>query len=270
LRHSILLPKKDLMPMPTTALVVDDEALARAHLSKLLAAQGVHILGEAGDGSEALRLAEDLQPDLLFLDIQMPGLTGMQLAGALQFSSANSHIVFVTGYSEHALQAFDHGALDYLVKPIAAERLAKTLARVRALLASPQRRQDIAQAMPQTVAAGEPLQRLPIRTDYAVRLVRVEEIQWAKSQQKRVVIATKDGEFPTYYTLTQLESLLPADQFFRIHDSCIVRLNLIEEILFLGNHTYGVLLTGGQELPVGRSRYAALQMKLGVGSLPSA
>lgn len=257
------------MNTPPTALVVDDEPLARAHLIKLLSAQGVNVIGEAGDSTDALRLAEDLHPDLLFLDIQMPGLTGMHLAGALQFSSANSHIIFVTGFSEHALQAFEHGALDYLVKPVSAERLAKTLARVRALLSAPAPRITATESVMQDVAASEPIQRLPIRTDYAVRLVRVEDIRWAQSRQKRVVIVTADGEFPTYYTLTQLESLLPADQFQRIHDSCIVRLNLVEEILFLGNHTYGVLLTGGQELPVGRSRYAALQQKFGVSGLPS-
>lgn len=254
--------------MPT-ALIVDDEPMVRAHLRKLLTTQGVEVIGEAGNSNEALQLTEDLRPDLLFLDIRMPGLTGMQLAGALQFSSVNSRIIFVTGYSEHALEAFEHGALDYLVKPVSAERLAKTLIRARGALADAQGRQDATQAIANAAASAGTMQRLPIRSGYTVRLVRIEEILWARSRDKRVVVVTKDGEFPTYYTLTQLEALLPADLFFRIHDSCIVRLNEIEELLFLGNHTYSVQLVGGQELPVGRSRYAALQQRLGIDQLSS-
>lgn len=253
-----------------TALIVDDEPLVRAHLRKLLTTQGVEVVGEAGNSTDALRLTEDLHPDLLFLDIRMPGLTGLQLAGALQYSSVNSRIIFVTGYSEHALEAFEHGALDYLVKPVSLERLAKTLARVRNLRTEPPSVPETSQTISEAAASAGPLQRLPIRSGYAVRLVRIEEIRWVRSRDKRIVVTTRDGEFPTYYTLTQLEALLPADQFFRIHESCIVRLNEIEELLFLGNHSYSVQLVGGQELPVGRSRYAALQQRLGIDQLPPA
>lgn len=250
-----------------TALIVDDESLPRAHLRKLLQAQDIKVVGEAGNSAEALQFAETLRPDLLFLDIQMPGLTGMQLASALQFSSANSQIIFVTGYSEHALEAFDRGALDYLLKPVSSERLAQALVRARSLLAGAQVVQQAALAIQEEATNAGVLQRLPIRSGYAVRLVRIEEIVWAKSREKRVIVVTREGEFPTYYTLTQLEALLPPDQFLRIHDSCIVRVNEIDEILFLGNHTYSVQLSSGQTLPVSRSRYAALQQRLGVEPL---
>src|SRR5437762_7674024 len=114
-----------------TALIVDDEPLARVHLRRLLEGQEVEILGEAESATLALQQAEDLQPELLFLDIQMPGLTGMQVASALLHLDVSPLIVFVTGYSEHAVTAFEHDALDYLVKPVAADRLAKTLVRAR-------------------------------------------------------------------------------------------------------------------------------------------
>ena len=240
------------------ALIVDDEPLARAYLRQLLEEQSVLVLGEAESATEALLLNEDLQPEILFLDIQMPGLTGLQLAAALRQSCPSVLLVFVTGYSEHALAAFEHAALDYLVKPVSGERLAQTLARARerlksAPLAEPE--------LPLT-----PLKRLPIRQDYSVLLPRVEEVRSAVAQDKRVVVHLADGEYKTYYTLSQLERLLPTELFLRVHDSCILNLEAVEELLYLGSHSYGVRLRGGQQLPVSRTRFPVLQEKLGVTS----
>jgi DNA-binding LytR/AlgR family response regulator len=257
-----------------TALIVDDEPLARRHLRGLLEEQGVEVVGEAEQAAAAIQLAEDLQPDLLLLDIQMPGLTGLQLAEALQQGSARSLVIFVTGYSEFAAAAFEQAVLDYVVKPASATRIAKTLARARERIAAARAAGSPGRApghwvaeTPEPPPAAERLRRLPIRKDYSVRLVRVEEILSAVAREKRVFVRTEDGEeHRTYYTLTQLERLLPADLFLRVHDSCIVRLTAVEEILFLGNHSYAVRLAGGEQLPVGRSRYAGLQERLGIAS----
>lgn len=259
--------------MTLTGLIVDDEPLARAHLGRLLKAQGVEIVGEADNVVTALQLAEDLQPELVFLDIQMPGLTGMQMATALMHLDTPPLVVFVTGYSEYALDAFDRNALDYLVKPLTPERLTQTLARARERLAGRRARSGTGEAAGDSGApeAAEPrdstpapLRRLPIRENYSVRLVRVEEIVCAVAREKRVYVRTAAGEHRTYYTLTQLEALLPGDLFLRIHDSCLVQLEKVEEILFLGNHTYRVRLSDGELLPVGRSRYPELQRRLGL------
>jgi DNA-binding LytR/AlgR family response regulator len=109
-----------------------------------------------------------------------------------------------------------------------------------------------------------PLKRLPIRQDYSVLLPRVEEIRSAVAQDKRVVVHLADGEYKTYYTLSQLERLLPTELFLRVHDSCILNLEAVEELLYLGSHSYGVRLRGGQQLPVSRTRFTVLQEKLGV------
>ncbi len=239
------------------ALIVDDEPLARAYLRQLLEEQGVTVLGEAESATQALQLNEDLQPEILFLDIQMPGLTGLQLAAALRQSCPHVLLVFVTGYSEHALAAFEHAALDYLVKPVASVRLAQTLERARVRLAS-----NTPEAEIELPAA--PLKRLPIRQDYSVLLPRVEEVRSAVAQDKRVIVYLADGEYKTYYTLSQLERLLPTQLFLRVHDSCILNLEAVEELLYLGSHSYGVRLRGGQQLPVSRTRFAVLQEKLGV------
>jgi DNA-binding LytR/AlgR family response regulator len=247
-----------------TALIVDDEPLARVHLRRLLEAQGVEVIGESENAARALEQTEDLRPDLLLLDIQMPGLTGMQMASALLHLDPAPLLIFVTGYSEHAVAAFEHDALDYLVKPVSADRLAKTLVRARERLADTQARREAQQRISERVVAAPPLRRLPVRADYVVHLLRVEDIVCAVAREKRVFVRTKGSEFRTYYTLTQLEALLPKDQFLRIHDSCLVNLDQVEELLFLGNHAYEVRLSNDQRLPVGRTRYAELQRRLGL------
>jgi DNA-binding LytR/AlgR family response regulator len=250
-------------------LIVDDEPLARTHLRRLLEAQGVQVVGESESAAAALQLAEELRPDLLFLDIQMPGLTGMQMAGALLHLDSPPLLVFVTGYSEHAVAAFEHDALDYLVKPVSAQRLATTLVRARERLADNQERRRSEERVTERAAEAPPLRRLPVRADYAVRLIPVEEITCAVAREKRVIVRVKDGEHRTYYTLTQLETLLPKEQFLRIHDSCLVNLDRVEELIFLGNHAYQVRLSGGQLLPVGRSRYPELRRRLGLEAVSS-
>jgi DNA-binding LytR/AlgR family response regulator len=249
-----------------TALIVDDEPLARGYLRRMLEEQGVTVIGEAEGAAQALQLAEDLAPRLLFVDIQMPGLTGLQFAEALQQSTSDALLIFVTGYSEYAAQAFEQAALDYLMKPVSPTRLAKTLVRARERLAAGAARDEANRRLAEPIPGDLPrLQRLPIRKDYAVLLVRLEEIRCAVARDKRVMVRTEDGgEHRTYYTLTQLEALLPPEQFLRIHDSAIVRLDAVEELLLLGNHSYAVRLTGNDQLPVGRQRYPRPTATFGV------
>lgn len=247
-----------------TALIVDDEPLARVHLRRLLEQQDVTIVAEAENAAKALQLAEDLCPALLFFDIQMPGLTGLQAASALLHLDKAPLLIFVTGYSEHAVAAFEKDALDYLVKPVSPERLATTLMRARERLAGKstmQQRATIEARLSETPM--QPLQRLPVRKDYSVLLIRIEEIRYAQARERRVYIRTAEGEHRTYYSLTQLESLLPPS-FFRIHDSYLVNMGLVEEVIFLGNHAYMMRLSDGSQLPVGRSRYPELQRRLGL------
>ena len=251
---------------PVNAIVVDDEPHARTHLRRHLEAQGVDVIGEAEDASGALELSENLRPDLLFLDVQMPGISGMQLAGALLQLDSPPLVVFATGYSEHATAAFEHDALDYLVKPIAPDRLAVTLVRAKQRLSDRHARRVLTARVRSKATSEGPISRLPIRGDYSVRLLRLNEIEYAAARNKRVFVRTKDGEFRTYFTLVQLESLLPHSEFFRIHDSFIVNLSLAEEILFLGNHEYELRLNSGERLPIGRTRYADFRKRFGLSN----
>ena len=118
-------------------------------------------------------------------------------------------------------------------------------------------------------AAAPALRRLPVRSDYTVLLIRVEEIACAVARDKNVYVCVGKEEHRTYFTLTQLETLLPPHRFFRIHDSYLVNLDMVEELLFLGGHTYEVRLSDHRHLPVGRTRYVALQRRLGLRPPPS-
>jgi two-component system response regulator LytT len=261
-------------------LIVDDEPLARGYLRRLLEAQGVEVLAELESATEALQRAEDLHPDLVFLDIQMPGMNGMQMATALQELEAPPLLVFVTGYSEYALAAFEHDSIDYLLKPVSADRLARTLTRATVRLADRQQRTPDTEDEPSILGSDSlaapgasdktPIARLPIREDFSVRLLRVDDIICAAAREKRVFIITATGEHRTYYTLKQLETILPSERFFRVHDSYMVRIDLVKELHLLGSHSYAIRMEGGLLVPVGRARYRELQSRLGLDVLPSA
>ena len=247
--------------MTLRCVVIDDEELARAHLCKMLSDADVDVIAQGENGLEALSLTEAIQPDLVFLDIQMPDMTGMQAAAALENFDEPPHVVFVSGYSEYAIEAFDRQAFDYLIKPVAPERLARTLERVSKVIAANRPGKTEATAPSQHLT---PLQRLPVRTDYSIKLLRLDEIECAFSRDRKVYVKVSGVEHRTYYTLSQLETLLPPAEFMRIHASAMVRLARIDAVNFLGNHTYSVTLQGGSVLPVGRVYYADLQARLGI------
>jgi len=245
------------------AIVIDDEELARAHLCKMLRDADVDVVAEGESGLEALNLAEALRPDILFLDIQMPDMTGMQTAVAIENFDFKARVVFVTGYSEFAIEAFEREAFDYLIKPVAPERLARTIDRAIKHVTA-ENLLTTSQESIEEMRTLTPIQRLPVRTDYSIKLLRIEDIESAVSREKRVYVRTNGVEQRTYYTLTQLDALLPHNEFLRIHASALVRISAIESVNFLGNHTYSVSLASGGVLPVGRTFYPELQARLGI------
>ncbi|MCW3096906.1 MAG: two component transcriptional regulator, LytTR family [Chthonomonadaceae bacterium] len=248
---------------PLNILIADDEPLARSRLRRLLKQHEALIVGEAENAAQTLRLAEDLRPDLVLLDIQMPGLTGMQIAETLLHLEPAPLLIFVTGFSEYAVAAFETDAVDYLLKPVTSERLTVSLERAHTRLTDRQARLESQRLVREAAEAAPPLRSLPARGDYAVRFLPLNEILCAVAREKRVFILTREGEFRAYHTLTRMESLLPPEDFVRIHDSALVHLKSVVELLSLGDHAYEVRLNNGQRLRVGRTRYAELQRRLG-------
>jgi len=215
-------------------MIADDEPRARQYLEKLLSEhEGVEVVGSARNGAEAFALIARTRPDVAFLDIHMPDVSGLEVARHLKGDDAPV-VVFVTAYDQHALEAFELAALDYVLKPIRRERLTETLKRVQAQAQSGARRSGNAAAVREVVSAepmrqgSPPLLRLPVRHRREVRLLDLAEVPLVFSRD-RLVLARSDGkEFLVDYTLQELETRLPDGHFVRVHRGALVNVNAIE------------------------------------------
>ena len=204
-------------------LIVDDEPLARARLRALLEAQpGVQVIGEAGDGETALAACDAEAPELVLLDITMPGIDGLETARRLGALQSRPAIVFCTAFDAHALSAFEAQALDYLVKPVRGERLAAALDKVRTFLAGRSRQQDGA-------PAGPPRSHLCARLRGSLRLIAIEDIRYLQADEKYVVVHHARGEDLIEESLKSLEAEFPT-RFIRIHRNCLVARDKIVEL----------------------------------------
>ncbi|HOV96128.1 MAG TPA: LytTR family DNA-binding domain-containing protein [Thermomonas sp.] len=229
---------------PMRILVVDDEPLARSRLQSLLAGQPqVSVVGEAGDGQAALDACTRLQPDAVLLDIAMPGMDGLQAARALAHLQPRPAVVFCTAYDAHALSAFDAQALDYLVKPVRAERLAIALDKVRTYLAG---RSNVHGNEPRTRS------QLCARLGGSLRMISVDDIRFMQADEKYVVVHHARGEDLIEESLKSLETEF-AERFIRIHRNCLVARDEITELRRSPEgHVHAILRHGGAPLEVSR------------------
>jgi two-component system LytT family response regulator len=242
------------------ALIVDDEPLARDGIRLMLRGiQDVEIVGEAGDGLAAVRAIGALRPDVVLLDVQMPGLSGFDVVE----QSGATHlplIVFVTAYDEHALRAFEVHAFDYLLKPVNRDRLADAMARVRADLArgAPGRDRvlDVISDARQGAAFAAPppyTVRFTVRDRDRYVLVRAADIDWIEAAANYVRINTRGQSFLLRMTLAEMERRLNPGDFTRIHRSTIVNMARIKEIRPDAHGDYDVVLGDGRSLKMSRS-----------------
>jgi len=222
------------------ALVVDDEAPARSELRFLLGETGgVEVVGEASNAIEALQLIKAIAYDVIFLDIQMPGLTGVQLAEALSAHPRPPAIIFVTAHSEHAVKAFEVKATDYLVKPVEVERLKQAPARV---------------------------ERIPVEKAGKKLLISVEDILYIMAKDDYSYLHTAADRYLSTMSLASLESKLDQAGFFRIHRRYLVNLARVKEVVPMYGGTLLLTLTddNGTQIPVSRRRVPALKKALGL------
>ncbi len=214
------------------SLIADDEESARARLSRMLAAHpDIEIAGEACDGLEAVAKIEELRPELLFLDIEMPGLTGFEVLQSVRRTVPLPLVIFVTGYDQHALAAFEADALAYLLKPVAPERLAQVLDRARKFNGSPDENEREREHVLQ-VARKSPqgLRHVVCRKRDRMLLIVPEDILWFASEDGIVKAHTESEVYWVNYQLAELESSLPEEQFFRARREVLVNVNRIKEI----------------------------------------
>ncbi|MGZ5037469.1 MAG: LytR/AlgR family response regulator transcription factor [Usitatibacter sp.] len=210
----------------TRALIAEDEALLREELRAMLARAWpeLEVVALASDGPSAIDAFETHRPEVVFLDIKMPGMSGVDVARAV---GERAHVVFVTAYERHAIEAFDSGAVDYLVKPVAPERLATTVARLKARLASPPAAlgatlEKLAQALKRE--SREPLRWITASQGVQTRLVLVQDVVYFQSDSKYTRVVTRDGEVFIRKPIKALAEELDAAAFRQVHRSTIVNL----------------------------------------------
>ena len=255
------------------AVLVDDEQLARDELGYLLGrVGGIEIIGQAGNGVEALNTIDRLHPDVVFLDIQMPGLTGFEVARRMLDTRAPSHIIFVTAYDRHAIEAFEVNAVDYLLKPVDPARLELALDRARRRMAT---ERPVADAGPQTVSDAElekivrlvtELQsrrgRLAIKVGERFLLVQADEIVYASLVDEGITVVTDQHRgVSSYRTLDELHERLDSAIFWRVHRSHLVNINKIKEIVpwFSRNYILRMKDDKSTEIPVSRTQTRRLR-----------
>jgi DNA-binding LytR/AlgR family response regulator len=242
-----------------TALIADDEPLLRDALVRLLAQAwpALQIVAQARNGREAVEHFEAQQPDICFLDVHMPGLNGVEAAKLI---GRRAHLVFVTAFDQYALQAFEQGALDYLVKPVEPARLADTVQRLQQRLSGPPAADaealiaQLAARLGAPSGAAAPLKWIRASVGQTLRLIPVEEIAYLKSDEKYTLVAWTEGEALIRTPLKELISQLDAEQFAQVHRSVVVNLRAISHVTRGLNETADVHLKGRDEvLPVSRS-----------------
>ena len=237
---------------PMRVLIADDEPLARERLRGLLAEEpGVQVVAEAGDGHAALHACAEHHPDMVLLDISMPGIDGLETARHLAAFDPRPAVVFCTAYDAHALSAFDAQAIDYLVKPVRPERLSAALERVRTFAAG--------RAQHAEHEAGQKRTHLCARLRGSLRLIPVEDIHYLQAEEKYVVVHHARGEDLIEESLKSLETEF-AERFVRIHRNCLVSRHEIVELRRASDgHTQAVLRHGVHPLEVSRRCVAQLR-----------
>jgi len=260
-------------PAPLKALIVDDEAPARSELRYLLGeAGGVQIVGEATAAAEALQLISAIEYDVVFLDIEMPGLSGLELATALRDAARPPAVVFVTAYGEHAVKAFEVAAVDYLVKPVELPRLRLALDRIVAGLSPAAPRAETGGAAPPAPApatwahGAAPLDRIPVDRSGRKLLLAGEDILFISAYDDYTYVHTADGRYLSTLSMNTLQQRLADLGFFRTHRSYLVNLRRVKEVVPMYGGTLLLTLSDrdGTQIPVSRRRAAGFKRVLGM------
>ena len=247
-----------------TVVVVDDEQLARDELCFMLEELGgVDIVGRAGNGHEAVSLIERVQPDLVFLDIQMPGLTGFEVARRLRERKPSSQVVFVTAYDRHAIEAFEVDAVDYLLKPVDPARLAETLDRAKRRVSSERPVNDRLERIVELIKDRQHRrEQLAVKVGERFLLVQSDDIIFASLADDSINIVTSQvAGTSNFRTLDELHARLDPGVFWRVHRSHLVNINKIKEIVpwFSRNYILRMKDAKATEIPVSRTQTKQLR-----------
>ena len=223
------------LPASPTAIIAEDEPLLRQALRDALATAWpeLQVLAECENGAEAIDAIAEHRPDVAFLDIRMPGLTGIDVAAAVPEISAATRVVFVTAFEQHALEAFDRGAIDYLLKPLQPARLARTVARLKespGLDAATVAARVRTLPPPPVVESVEPLRWITVQRGRELQLITVDDVVYFRADHKYVAVVTADSEALISLPLKELAARLDGERFWQVHRSTIVNVQAIKSV----------------------------------------
>jgi two-component system LytT family response regulator len=256
----------DAKPARVRALIVDDEPLARERLRMLLASEDwLQVIDQCSDGISAVAAIQKLRPDLVFLDVQMPGATGFEVIEAIG-ADKMPFVVFVTAYDKYAIKAFDVHAVDYLLKPFDRDRFTQALARARQQLeqrSSGDLERRLLELVQDLKPVQQKLERFVIKSGGRVFFVRAEEIDWIEAAGNYVKLHVGPDAHLFRETMNALEARLNADTFYRVHRSHIVNIERVRELQPWFNGEYVVFLKDGTRLTLSRGYREKLQEKMG-------
>jgi two-component system, LytTR family, response regulator len=258
--------------MTLRTIIVDDEELARRGLRTLLEQDGdVEIVRECSNGREAIEAIQALEPQLAYIDIQMPGKSGFDVIAAIEQQKC-PHVVFVTAFDEYAVQAFEVRALDYLLKPINQARFTESLQRARTAIAN-SRDEEMLRRLAQVAAdlrqsfahptPGSPADRISVKTRHGHVILRVADIDWVGAERDYVSLHVGAKSWLLRETIAAAEARLGPAGFVRIHRSVLVNAERVRELQPLSKGEYTVVLTDGTELKLSRSYRLALEHLMG-------
>lgn len=241
-----------------TCVIVDDEPLARARLEALLdeSSFDVTIAGQYGSAREALPAINDVRPDVVFVDVQMPVLDGFDLVDLIV--PPRPPVVFVTAYDEYAIRAFEVHAVDYLTKPVRLERLNRSLKRIEVGSGESRSGEELVSAVHRNH-----LSCLTTKTGNRLKVLQVSDIAWIGSEDKLTLAHIEGASYGIHFSLDELEKKLNPEVFVRTHRSCLVNISFVTELQPWFSGTYQVKLKSGEELPVARRRAREIRRILG-------
>jgi two-component system, LytTR family, response regulator len=231
------------------AVIIDDETPARDLIKKFLEpVDQVRVIGEAENGFEGCRMINEKKPDLVFLDVQMPKLTGIELLDLIE--EPRPFIIFSTAYEEYAVQAFEKNAVDYLLKPYNRDRFMQA---VNKFLARPRGQENRTEDFRLPEPGLEKLKRLPVRTGSRILIIKLEDIRLIAAEDDYVKIISNQGNYLKQVTMNYLEKSLPEQMFVRIHRSYILNINYLKQFEVFDKYGYMAILNDNSRFPVSRT-----------------
>jgi two-component system, LytTR family, response regulator len=241
-------------------ILIDDEPLSREIIKSYLKKfPSVEVVEECNDGFEGVKAIQQHQPELIFLDIQMPKINGFEMLELVQPMPA---VIFITAFDEFALKAFEANAIDYLLKPVAEDRFEKAIHKfLDKSIPTETQTTDLLEKMGQSPAQNN---RIVVKTGSKVKIIPVHEIQYLEADDDFVKIITSEGTFLKNKTMNFYEQTLDSFQFVRVHRSYIVHISQITKIEPYQKETHMAILRGGQQIPISKTGYAKLKITLGL------